>query len=50
MWLNLGAAGSPSGKLRDAAVDSRDDIAKLMTPAQIAEAHRLVREWKPKKE
>jgi uncharacterized protein len=27
---------------------SRDALAKLMTPAQIAEAQKLAREWKPK--
>jgi hypothetical protein len=30
------------------AVESRDETAAKMTPAQIAEAQRLVREWKPK--
>jgi TPR repeat protein len=29
--------------------DWRDILAKKMTPAQIAEAQRLAREWKPKK-
>ncbi len=45
MWLSLAAAkGHPkSAKLRDA-------VAKRMTPAQLAEAKRLAREWKPKKE
>jgi hypothetical protein len=27
----------------------RNKIAAKMTPGQIAEAHRLAREWKPKK-
>ena len=31
------------------AVKHRDIFAQLMTPAQIAEAQRLAREWKPKK-
>ena len=42
MWFNLGAAGGSElgGKNRDA-------IAARMTPAQIGEAQRLSREWKP---
>jgi hypothetical protein len=28
--------------------NQRDEVAKKMTPAQIAEALRLGREWKPK--
>jgi hypothetical protein len=47
MWYNLAAAGQP-GRTRDVAVGGRDEIAKLMTPEQIAEAQRLAREWKPK--
>lgn len=39
MWLNLSAA---SGYSR--AVESRDTVAKLMTPQQIAEAQKLARE------
>ncbi len=31
------------------AVNNRDIIAKRMTPAQISEAEKLAREWKPKK-
>ena len=48
MWYNLSAAGSPPGEDRDRAVENRDIVAKRMTPAQIAEAQRLAREWKPK--
>ena len=33
---------------RDKAVQSRNEVASLMTSAQIAEAQRLAREWKPK--
>jgi len=40
MWFNL-----PLGKDHDAATEARDDVAKRMTPAQIAEAQRLAREW-----
>ena len=31
---------------RDKAVKARDDVAARMTPAQIAEAQKLAREWK----
>ncbi len=31
------------------AVKNRDIVAKKMTPAQISEAQKLAREWKPKK-
>jgi TPR repeat protein len=43
MWFNLSAA---RGSLGGAAM--RDQLAKQrMTPAQIAEAQKLAREWKP---
>ncbi len=44
MWYNLSAAkGNKTGR------KNRDLLAKQMTPAQIAEARRLAREWKPKR-
>jgi hypothetical protein len=42
MWFNLSAAQG----MQDAAT-VRDTLARLMTPAQIAEAQKLAREWKP---
>lgn len=42
MWFNLAAA-----QQQEKAVAARDQLAKKMTPAQIAEAQRLAREWKP---
>ena len=44
MWLNLAAShgGTVSKTLRD-------QIAERMTPAQIAEAQKLARDWKPNK-
>jgi len=42
MWLNLAARQGKEG-----AATFRDLIARLMTPAQIAEAQKLAREWKP---
>ena len=49
-WFNLAALRFPPGTGRAIAVKNRDLVAKLMTPAQIAEAERLAREGKPKKE
>ncbi len=43
MWFNL--AGAQGDKQ---AVKNRDLAAKQMTPAQVAEAQKLAREWKPK--
>ena len=44
MWRNLAAAqGDELGKT------ARDALEELMTPAQIAEAQKLSREWTPKK-
>ena len=62
MWFNLAASRYPPGEDRDRAVKNRDIaelggghallgdlVAKMMTPAQISEAKKLAREWKPKK-
>ena len=43
-WWNLSASLGEN----DAAA-ARDEAARKMTPAQIAEAQRLAREWKPKR-
>jgi TPR repeat protein len=43
MWYSL-AAGNGYAH----APGYRDDLARQMTPAQIAEAHKRAREWKPK--
>ncbi len=50
MWFNLAASrfSASETKGRDLAVKNRDIVASRMTPAQIAEAQRLAREWKPK--
>jgi TPR repeat protein len=52
MWFNLAASRVPASEKekRNDAVNNRDLVASKMTPAQIAEAERLAREWKPKKE
>ncbi len=43
MWFSLAGAQG-----RNQAAKNRDIVAKSMTPAQIAEAQKLAREWKPK--
>ena len=50
MWFILGATGPWRGEAREQAIKGRDEMAKSMTPAQITEARRLAREWKPKRE
>ncbi len=50
VWLDLAVAAFPPGDKRNAAVRLRKILADSMSPAQIAEAQRLAREWKPKKE
>ena len=45
LWYNLAAAQG-----NELARKNRDIVAKKMTSAQIAEAQRLAREWKPKKQ
>ena len=42
MWFDLAAMAGYQG-----AVNNRDAAAHHMTPAQIAEAQKLAREWKP---
>jgi uncharacterized protein len=48
MWFDLAAAHENDSYAEDYAGDFRDNLAEKMTPAQIAEAGRLAREWKPK--
>ncbi len=49
MWFNLAASRYPTGEDRDQSVKNRDIVAERMTPAQISEAQKLAREWRPKK-
>jgi hypothetical protein len=52
MWFTLAASrfsASEQGR-REMAGSQRDFAASKMTPAQIAEAQKLAREWKPKME
>ncbi len=47
MWYNLAASRMPAGDERDGAVKNRDLVEKRMAPAQVAEAQKLARKWKP---
>ena len=47
LWFNL-AASRAKVDYRKQIADARDKTAAKMTPAQLAEAQRLAREWKPK--
>jgi TPR repeat protein len=48
MWFSLAALQFPASETenRDEAVKARDFVASKMTPAEIAEAQKLLREWK----
>jgi len=50
MWFALSAAGFPASeaKNRGIATRNRDEIAARMTPAQLAEAQKLARAWRPR--
>jgi len=48
-WFNLAAARGPAFReFPNDAVSMRDSLAKRMTPAEIAEAQRLTREFRPR--
>jgi len=48
LWYNLAASTQKEPEERERAARNRDLVAARMTPAQIAEAQRLAREWRPK--
>jgi uncharacterized protein len=52
MWSSLATSGYPASekKKREEAEKIRDIATSKLNPAQIAEAQRFAREWKPKKE
>jgi TPR repeat protein len=49
-WFAVAAMRGSDSYARTNAVKGRDAVAMKMTPPQVAEAERLVREWKPKSE
>jgi TPR repeat protein len=50
LWFTLAASSFPASQLevRNKVAKNRDAVAAEMTPAEIAEAQKLAREWKPK--
>ncbi len=50
LWLQLAATRFPSGGSQDKAVHARDTVAVQLTPAQLARAQDLVRQWHPQQE
>ena len=49
-WSDLAASNSPDKVIHDKNINNRETLAAMMSPAQIAEAQKLAREWKPKQE
>jgi len=49
MWLTLAVEAS-TGEVRDRYLISRNQLEMLLSEEEMAEAKRLAREWKPKKE
>lgn len=47
MWMQLVIEGTGVSGLRDIATKTRDELAKNLTPAEIREAQKKAREWKP---
>jgi hypothetical protein len=45
----LSASHAVEDQIREQAVKTRDEVAAMMTPAQIVEAQRMAREWRPTK-
>jgi TPR repeat protein len=52
MWLNLASTRDSAWEKekRDKAKENRENLASKLTSAQVAEAQKLAREWKLKKE
>ena len=49
-WYSLAAASDAEDKDREIFMKNRNTLAAKMTPAQIADARKLAREWQPKME
>jgi TPR repeat protein len=47
-WFSLAFYHYQPGEYRDNAYKNRENVASVMTTAQIERAERLVRQWKPK--
>ena len=48
MWFSLAVDRATNAFMQGLAAKYRDRVATRMTPAQIAEAQKLAREWKAK--
>jgi hypothetical protein len=48
-WFNVAAVRAKYAETRNDVMKRRDDLARKMTPRRIAEAQKLVLEWKPSK-
>jgi len=46
-WLTLAKTSAPSADVRTKAAKTLENLAKTMSPAQIAQSERLAREWQP---
>ncbi|MFO1378473.1 MAG: tetratricopeptide repeat protein [Steroidobacteraceae bacterium] len=49
-WYSLAAASDAEDKDRETFMKNRNTLAAKMTPAQMADARKLAREWQPTKE
>jgi uncharacterized protein len=46
MWENLSVSNS-TGEEQSMRAKARDEVARQLSPQQLAEAHRMAREWRP---
>ena len=49
MWYDIAASNYTETKDREGATRNRDAIGSLMKPAEVEQAQKMAREWKPKK-
>jgi hypothetical protein len=49
MWYDIAASNYTEDKEREGAAKNRDAIGSLMKPAEVEQAQKMAREWKPKK-
>ena len=48
LWLNLAAASHKLPSVRELAAGDRERVTAKMNSAELAEAERLARQWKPR--
>lgn len=49
MWYDIAASNYSDAMEREGAEKNRDTVGSMMTPAQVEQARKMAREWKPKK-